>query len=66
MTQNSPLTFKLIAKCSTTKARVGLIQTLHSPISTPVFMPVRQSLYFQVYKVLLIIVYFFRSVHMEP
>ncbi|XP_063701750.1 queuine tRNA-ribosyltransferase catalytic subunit [Culicoides brevitarsis] len=40
MTQKSPLTYKIIAKCQTTKARVGIIETLHSQINSPVFMPV--------------------------
>uniref|UniRef100_A0A1B0CDF0 Queuine tRNA-ribosyltransferase catalytic subunit 1 n=1 Tax=Lutzomyia longipalpis TaxID=7200 RepID=A0A1B0CDF0_LUTLO len=37
---NCPLKFKLLAKCSVTKARVGVINLLHSDVSTPVFMPV--------------------------
>lgn len=36
----SPLNFKLLAKCSVTKARVGVVTLLHSEVSTPVFMPV--------------------------
>lgn len=36
----APLKFKLLAKCSVTKARVGVINLLHSDVSTPVFMPV--------------------------
>lgn len=35
-----PLTFEVLAKCSTTKARVGLMRLRHSDVSTPVFMPV--------------------------
>ncbi|XP_059607933.1 queuine tRNA-ribosyltransferase catalytic subunit [Phlebotomus argentipes] len=36
----SPLRFKLLAKCSVTKARVGVVSLPHSDVSTPVFMPV--------------------------
>jgi len=35
-----PLEFTLQKKCSYTKARAGIIKTLHSVIETPVFMPV--------------------------
>lgn len=35
-----PLTYEVLAKCSTTKARVGLMKLRHSDVSTPVFMPV--------------------------
>lgn len=35
-----PLTYKVIAKCSKTKARVGVMSLLHSDVDTPVFMPV--------------------------
>ena len=40
MTTTNPLAYKVIAKCSTTKARVGLMSLVHSDVSTPVFMPV--------------------------
>lgn len=36
----APLKFKVIAKCSTTKARVGIMTLVHSTVDTPVFMPV--------------------------
>lgn len=35
-----PLTFRVTAKCSTSKARVGLMKLRHSDVQTPVFMPV--------------------------
>lgn len=35
-----PLKYKIIAECSTTKARVGIITLPHSDVNTPVFMPV--------------------------
>lgn len=35
-----PLKYKVIAKCSTTKARVGLMTLRHGDVDTPVFMPV--------------------------
>lgn len=39
-TKREPLTYKVLAKCSTTKARVGVMSLLHSDVDTPVFMPV--------------------------
>ncbi|CAO3643043.1 unnamed protein product [Mucor fragilis] len=36
----SALTFKTIATCSTTKARVSILTLPHGPVDTPVFMPV--------------------------
>ncbi|GBB95501.1 hypothetical protein RclHR1_02550013 [Rhizophagus clarus] len=36
----SALSWKIVAKCSTTKARVGLLTLPHGPVDTPVFMPV--------------------------
>lgn len=36
----SALTFKTIANCSTTKARVSILTLPHGPVDTPVFMPV--------------------------
>ena len=36
----SALTFKNIATCSTTKARVSIMTLPHGPVDTPVFMPV--------------------------
>ncbi|XP_003741429.1 queuine tRNA-ribosyltransferase catalytic subunit 1 [Galendromus occidentalis] len=35
-----PLDFHVVAKCSTTKARVGSLKLPHATVSTPVFMPV--------------------------
>lgn len=35
-----PLKYKLIAKCKTTKARVGIMTLRHGDVDTPVFMPV--------------------------
>lgn len=35
-----PLKYKVIAKCSTTKARVGIMTLRHGDVDTPVFMPV--------------------------
>lgn len=40
MTPKVPLTYKVIAECSTTKARVGVMSLVHSDVNTPVFMPV--------------------------
>ncbi|XP_053693672.1 queuine tRNA-ribosyltransferase catalytic subunit [Sabethes cyaneus] len=39
-TNNPPLQYRVVAKCSRTKARVGLMQLRHSDVDTPVFMPV--------------------------
>ena len=36
----SALTWKVLANCSTTKARVGILTLPHGPVDTPVFMPV--------------------------
>lgn len=35
-----PLTYKVIAECPTTKARVGCMSLRHGDVDTPVFMPV--------------------------
>lgn len=35
-----PLKYKVIAKCTTTKARVGVMSLRHGDVDTPVFMPV--------------------------
>lgn len=35
-----PLTYKVIAECPTTKARVGCMTLRHGDVDTPVFMPV--------------------------
>lgn len=35
-----PLKYKVIAKCNTTKARVGVLTLRHGDVETPVFMPV--------------------------
>lgn len=40
VSSSSPLEYKVIAKCSTTKARVGMMNLRHSDVDTPVFMPV--------------------------
>jgi len=37
---NSALNWKVIARCSITKARVGKLTLPHGPVDTPVFMPV--------------------------
>lgn len=34
------LEFKIIAKCSTTRARSSIMKLAHGNVSTPVFMPV--------------------------
>lgn len=38
--ENLPLKFKVIARCGTSKARVGLMSLRHADVDTPVFMPV--------------------------
>uniref|UniRef100_A0A1B0FJA3 Queuine tRNA-ribosyltransferase catalytic subunit 1 n=1 Tax=Glossina morsitans morsitans TaxID=37546 RepID=A0A1B0FJA3_GLOMM len=35
-----PLTYKIIAECSVSKARAGIMSLCHSDVETPVFMPV--------------------------
>ncbi|XP_055377842.1 queuine tRNA-ribosyltransferase catalytic subunit [Condylostylus longicornis] len=35
-----PLQFVLLAECSTSKARAGVMSLRHGPVNTPVFMPV--------------------------
>ncbi|XP_067615844.1 queuine tRNA-ribosyltransferase catalytic subunit [Eurosta solidaginis] len=35
-----PLTYKVVAECSVTKARAGLVTLRHGTVNTPVFMPV--------------------------
>lgn len=35
-----PLTYRVTARCSTSKARVGVMRLRHSDVDTPVFMPV--------------------------
>jgi len=40
MTQHDFFNYKLIKKCVRTKARVGIFETPHGAINTPVFMPV--------------------------
>lgn len=37
---NSPLIYKILAECPTTKARVGVMTLRHGDVNTPVFMPV--------------------------
>lgn len=37
---DSPLKYKVLAKCGTTKARAGVMTLRHGPVDTPVFMPV--------------------------
>ncbi|XP_001623330.3 queuine tRNA-ribosyltransferase catalytic subunit 1 [Nematostella vectensis] len=39
-TRESALTFKILAECSTTKARTGILTLPHHRVETPVFMPV--------------------------
>lgn len=39
-TNDPPLVYKVIAKCKTTKARVGVMTLRHGKVDTPVFMPV--------------------------
>ncbi|KAG0166684.1 Queuine tRNA-ribosyltransferase catalytic subunit 1 [Apophysomyces sp. BC1034] len=36
----SALTYEILARCSTTKARASLLTLPHGPVNTPVFMPV--------------------------
>ncbi len=36
----SPISFEIVAECSHTRARAGLLHTAHGAIETPVFMPV--------------------------
>ncbi|XP_043279928.1 queuine tRNA-ribosyltransferase catalytic subunit [Venturia canescens] len=38
--QKKPLTFEVIAECTTTKARTGKMTIVHQQVDTPVFMPV--------------------------
>lgn len=35
-----PLTYKVLHKCQTTNARVGIMSLVHHDVDTPVFMPV--------------------------
>lgn len=35
-----PLEYKVLAKCATTKARIGVMTLRHGCVDTPVFMPV--------------------------
>lgn len=35
-----PLKYKVLAKCGTSKARVGVMTLRHGDVDTPVFMPV--------------------------
>ncbi len=39
-TRNTMADFQIIAKCPSTGARAGVLQTSHGPVETPVFMPV--------------------------
>lgn len=39
-TKVPPLTYKVMAECSSSKARAGLMTLRHSEVNTPVFMPV--------------------------
>lgn len=36
----SPLTFKILAECTTSKARTSILSLPHQRVDTPVFMPV--------------------------
>ncbi|KAL8732063.1 MAG: hypothetical protein Q9166_003016 [cf. Caloplaca sp. 2 TL-2023] len=38
--ESSALTFELVAKCSTTKARASILNLPHGPVSLPIFQPV--------------------------
>ncbi|KAL8853147.1 MAG: hypothetical protein Q9221_002029 [Calogaya cf. arnoldii] len=38
--QSPALTFEIIAKCSTTKARASVLKLPHGPVSLPIFQPV--------------------------
>jgi queuine tRNA-ribosyltransferase len=40
MSTSAALTFEILAKCSTTKARVSKLRLSHSVVDAPVFMPV--------------------------
>lgn len=44
-TNDSPLVYNVIAKCKTTKARVGVMTLRHGEMDTPVFMPVGTQVY---------------------
>lgn len=44
-----PLTFSVISECSTTKARVGVMNLRHSEVETPVFMPVGTQVLASIY-----------------
>lgn len=35
-----PLKYRVLAKCGTSKARVGVMTLRHGDVNTPVFMPV--------------------------
>ena len=39
-TKTHALTYKVLAECKTTKARVGKMKLPHHTVDTPVFMPV--------------------------
>ena len=36
----NPISFEVVAECSHTRARAGLLHTAHGTIETPIFMPV--------------------------
>lgn len=38
--EDPPLKYKVLKKCSTSKARVGVMTLRHGDVNTPVFMPV--------------------------
>lgn len=40
MQRTHALSFKILAECSTTKARASLMKLPHATVDTPVFMPV--------------------------
>lgn len=40
MSKSKPLTFNVLAKCSKSKARTGVMKLPHHDVETPVFMPV--------------------------
>lgn len=45
-----PLKYKVIAKCNTTKARVGVMTLRHGDVETPVFMPVGTQVWIIVHR----------------
>ena len=48
--EGSALAFRVLAKCSTTRARVAEMTLPHSVVDTPVFMPVGTQVLLCLYK----------------